>query len=125
MVAAGQRGELIQTCIDNCLKCYRVCAQASAHCLITAGERAQASHIRLLHDCCEMCRTSADFMLRESDLHALTCAACAEVCEQCARSCRWTLDDPQMARCADTCERCAASCREMSGGMTTTREWPP
>lgn len=122
MVARGQQADvMMQRCIDNCLTCYRVCAQTSAHCLIRGGKHAEAAHLRLLYDCSEMCRTSADFMLRGSDLHALTCGACAVVCERCAASCRSMSDDEQMVRCAEVCEPCAQSCRAMAGGAPRGR----
>lgn len=116
MVASGQQADVMQRCIDNCLTCYRVCAQTSAHCLIRGGKHAEPAHLRLLYDCSEICRTSADFMLRGSDLHELTCGACAAVCERCAPSCRSMMDDEQMIACAQVCEQCAQSCREMAGG---------
>jgi hypothetical protein len=117
MVAAQESGAM-RTCIDHCLTCYRVCAQAIAHCLIQGGNHSEATHVRVLSDCCEICRTSADFMLRGSDLHATTCGACAIVCEQCARSCRSMADDPQLVRCAELCEQCERSCREMAGSSS-------
>lgn len=117
MVAAPQNSQDMRACIDNCLACYRVCAQTTAHCLIQGGAHSEAAHVRLLHDCSEICRTSADFMLRGSAMHAATCAACAVVCQECARSCRSMADDAQAVICAEACERCARSCREMSGGL--------
>src|SRR3546814_6505076 len=57
-------------------------------------------------------------MARGSDLHARTCATCAEVCERCAESCEQMGDDEQMRRCAEACRTCAQSCREMAGVTT-------
>ena len=76
---------------------------------------AEPNHIRLMMDCAEICQTSANFMLRGSDLHHLTCAACAEICDRCAADCDRMSDDPRMAACAEECRRCAESCRQMSG----------
>lgn len=117
MVASGQT-DAMQACIENCLNCYSICAQMSAHCLIKGGRHAEASHLRLLHDCSEICRTSADFMLRGSELHAVTCGGCAVICDRCAKSCRSMADDEQMVRCAQTCDRCARSCSEMAQGTS-------
>ena len=75
---------------------------------------AAAAHIELLRDCAEICRTSADFLLRASKNHSITCGACAVVCEACADDCAAFNDDDDMRRCADTCRRCAASCRSMA-----------
>ena len=78
---------------------------------------AEPAHIRLLSDCAEICQTSANFMLRGSELHSRTCGVCAEVCERCATECDRMGDDAQMKVCADMCRRCAESCRQMSTAM--------
>jgi hypothetical protein len=81
------------------------------------GKHAAADHIRTLMDCAQICETSADFMVRGSDLHAHTCAACAAVCEACAVSCE-RLGGAEMKRCAEECRRCADSCRAMSQALS-------
>lgn len=53
-------------------------------------------------------------MLRGSDLHATTCATCAEVCEWCAGDCERLADDERMRACAEACHACARTCREMA-----------
>jgi hypothetical protein len=86
-----------------------------AYCLQMGGKHAEASHIRLLMDCAEICATSANYMLRGSDLHTRTCAVCAKACELWAADCeRVDSSDGQMQRCADMCRRCAESCRRMA-----------
>lgn len=105
----------MKRCIENCHECHDVCVQTLHHCLEKGGRHAEASHIRLLLDCAQICHTSEDFMLRGSDLHMLTCGVCAEVCARCADSCRRMADDEVMKRCADVCLRCADSCAEMAG----------
>jgi hypothetical protein len=66
-------------------------------------------------DCAQICRTSADFMIRGSDLHPLTCGVCAEVCQRCADDCEQMPGaDATMKRCAQVCRDCAESCRQMS-----------
>jgi len=105
----------MQQCIQECLQCHRVCTETLTHCLQKGGRHASPDHIRTLLDCAEMCQTSAHFMLRNSNLHPLTCGVCAETCEACATSCDAIADDDMMRRCADVCRRCAESCRQMSG----------
>lgn len=104
----------MQQCIQDCLNCHSICVATVAHCLQMGGPHAEAQHIRLLLDCAEICQTSANFMLRGSDLHGRTCGACAEVCARCAEDCARFGDDPQMQACADMCRRCAESCRRMA-----------
>jgi hypothetical protein len=106
----------MQECIDNCTGCHATCLETVTHRLKKGGRHAEADHIRLLLDCAQICATSADFMLRGSDLHTATCRACAEVCARCAEDCERLADDDIMRRCAEECRACAESCRRMSGG---------
>ena len=70
--------------------------------------------VGVLLDCAELCQVSADFMLRGSPFHTVTCAACAELCRACEEACRAVGDDEQMAHCADVCAACAESCTRMA-----------
>ena len=110
--------ERMQECIDNCSNCHAACLETVIYCLQKGGHHAEKSHVRLLLDCAEICQTSANFMLRNSPLHAITCAACAETCERCAVECEKFKGDMQMEACARMCRTCAASCREMAATGT-------
>jgi hypothetical protein len=105
----------LERCIESCQECHEVCLRTLSYCIEKGGRHAAAAHLRLMLDCVEICRTSADFMLRGSELHTATCRACAEVCERCADDCERMRDDETMRRCAETCRRCAQSCAEMAG----------
>jgi hypothetical protein len=116
MTMHHQRAHLnddMRGCIENCLDCHSICLETITYCLGQGGTHAEAAHIRLLLDCAEICQTSANFMLRSSDLHGRTCDVCAEVCERCAQDCEQFGDDVTMRACADMCRRCAESCRQM------------
>lgn len=104
----------MQQCIQNCQDCHDICLETVTYCLTKGGKHAEAAHILILLDCAEICQTSANFMVRGSDLHPLTCGVCAEVCERCAKDCERFGDDTTMRECADMCHRCADSCREMA-----------
>jgi hypothetical protein len=108
----------MQQCTQNCLDCHAICLETAKHCLKMGGKHAAPDHITLLLDCAQICATSADFMLRGSDLHARTCGVCAEICERCAQDCERIADgDAQMLACAQMCRRCADSCRRMAQMM--------
>ena len=104
----------IDACIEHCTRCHAICVETIAHCLAVGGRHAAPAHIRLLEDCAQICATSADFMLRGSDLHSHTCGACAEICARCAEECERMADDDMMRECAEACRACAESCRRMS-----------
>lgn len=109
----SQKGKNLQKCIDECVSCHRICLETVQYCLKQGGKHAEASHITLLLDCAEICQTSANFMLRGSELHVRTCAVCAEVCRRCVESCE-QLEGDQMQRCAEACRSCAESCEQMA-----------
>ncbi len=105
----------MRECIDTCSDCHNVCLETVIHCLGIGGEHATPNHVGLLLDCAQICATSADFMLRGSDLHARTCGVCAEACARCADECeRMAGGDETMLRCAEQCRRCAESCQAMA-----------
>jgi len=111
---------VVRQCIDECVRCNEVCLSTIPYCLEQGGHHAEEAHIVLLQDCATICRTAADFMLRGSDLHALTCGACSEICARCAEDCERMADDPMMKQCAEVCRRCSESCARMAGQMTGT-----
>lgn len=106
--------EQMQSCIQECLDCHRACLETVTHCLEKGGRHAEPDHIRLLMDCAEICQTSANFMLRGSDLHPMTCEVCAEVCAECADDCERFDGDAQMQNCAAACRSCSEMCQTMA-----------
>lgn len=111
---AQHKNPAMEQCIRNCDDCHHVCLETISYCLQQGGKHAEAKHIQLLLDCTQICHTSADYMLRSSTMHNRTCAVCAEVCTECARSCEQMGDDAQMKACADMCCRCSDFCRQMA-----------
>ena len=109
-----ERDQDLQSCIEECTLCHAICTETIKHCLEKSGRHSEAKHIRLLEDCAEICQTSANFMLRGSDLHLQTCSLSADVCDRCARSCEQIdAQDSIMKQCAGVCRSCGESCREM------------
>lgn len=102
----------LQTCIEECLRCYQTCLDtAMGHCLEQGGRHVAPEHFRLMMSCAEICRSSAHIMLTGSNQHQKSCAACAEICTACAEDCA-KLDG--MKDCVTACLRCAESCRKMA-----------
>lgn len=104
----------MRECIENCMDCSEICEQLIQHCLGKGGIHAEARHIRILQDCVDICAVTAKFMIRESNLHHLTCQLCAEACLSCAQDCDRYSDDDIMKACVQMCRMCAESCEQMS-----------
>ncbi len=101
-------------CIEECLNCHVVCTMTVQHCLASGGDLAEVNLTGILLDCAELCQVSANFMLRGSPYHPLTCGACAELCRSCEEACRAAShDDEQLDHCAEVCATCAELCESM------------
>jgi hypothetical protein len=111
---ATNRDPTYDECIDHCTQCHAICIETMRHCLEMGGAHADPEHQALMATCADICRTSADAMLRGTGAHVHVCRACAAICELCAASCESMGDDPAMQRCAQACRRCAASCARMA-----------
>ena len=49
----------IEQCIENCVRCHRICLETAARHF--GGEaRIEGAHLRLLLDCAEICRRCAE-----------------------------------------------------------------
>ena len=105
----------MEQCIINCMECYRVCEETLMYSVQKGGQFAEPMNLSLLADCARVCALSADFMIRQSERHILTCGICASICEACAKVCEQMANEPMMHRCAEVCNHCADSCRDMSG----------
>jgi hypothetical protein len=102
----------MQSCIDQCLTCYKMClGTAMTHCLEMGGKHVEPAHFRLMMACAEICRTSAHFMLLNTPHHKHTCRECSEICEECAKDCERI---GEMGDCVQACRSCADSCRRMA-----------
>jgi hypothetical protein len=112
-------GDEMQQCVEACLNCHAACTMAAQHCLAQGGELADIDMIGVLLDCAEMCQTSANFLLRGSPYHVVTCAACAEICRVCEEACRGVSDDEQLRDCAETCAGCADHCEHMANAQAS------
>lgn len=114
--ARGRRGPAknaaMAACIDACTACHRACTETVRAFLDKDSGHMASEHVTVLLDCAQLCATSADFMLRGSHAHAVTCRACAEVCRACATSCRG-VGGAQLEACAAACDACADSCEAM------------
>lgn len=114
MSAIINKDQDVTKCAEECLYCFKVCTETLyQYCLQEGDQHTEAKHIKLMEDCLNICRTSAEFMLRGSANHKLICRACAEICQQCAEDCA-RFDDQPMKACAEACMRCAEMCRQMS-----------
>lgn len=104
----------MDACIEACLQAHVVCTMTAQYCLIQGGAHAAVERVGTLLDCAQLCQVSADFQVRGSPYHAITCGACAAVCRACEEACRALPDDEELAHCAEVCATCAEHCERMA-----------
>lgn len=109
----NNKSKAIKECIDLCSNTYKLCVSAVTYCIKKGGKYADPKHIQLLQDCARICGISANFMIRGSEYHSLTCAACAKISSVCADSCENFKKDDTMKACAKACRKSAESCEVM------------
>ena len=98
-----------------CQDCGWCCLQTITHCLALGGEHAEPHHQAVLHDCADICETTARFIARQSPHAVHLCRECAEICSDCARDCDAIAHgDTVMQHCAQTCRLCAETCLALS-----------
>ncbi|MBU6234650.1 MAG: four-helix bundle copper-binding protein [Alphaproteobacteria bacterium] len=113
----------VHDCIELCWKARTECQKALyTHCVFLGGKHTAPEHVKVLTDCMEICQTAADFMTRQSSLHAEACAAAVAICEACADSCE-ELGTDHMLVCADACRKCAKACDEICSIELSMQEY--
>jgi hypothetical protein len=108
----------MDSCLQECRKCFKICEQTLAYCQTKGGKHADKAHLKTLKDCIAACKLSADFLSRGSQNHAKSCEFCAEICRACATSCDSFSNDKKMKDCAAACRQCAESCEAMVKQMS-------
>lgn len=104
----------MEACEAQCKNCQKVCQETLAYCKDKGGKYAEAKHLNTLKDCILACKTSADFLSRNSANHMKSCGFCAAICKTCADSCATFADDKKLKECVAECRKCAESCDKMA-----------
>lgn len=102
-----------QTCMELCRQAHDACVRATAlH--VKAWDPASpllVDQVRLLADCAQICRTTADYVARSSPYYFYFCFLCSAVCEACAESCELSELGNE---CVQLCRSCAVACRKIA-----------
>lgn len=106
--------QLTVACVDSAEICRRLCQQALPYSLRMGGEYLRCSHLSLLLDTAEICRTLEDFVRRRSEFSLSVCRTAGQICDSFAESCSHMHDDLLMQECATAARDCAAACRNLT-----------
>lgn len=112
--------QFTQEAIRSTQDCEALCAQVIQHCLEVGGAHADASHLRLLQDCVDICEATRKIFQRRSPHFSELSFACASICEAAAAACERFIGDAQMKACANQCRLSAIACRQLVSASTST-----
>jgi len=101
----------MKACIEACQACHEACMETTAK--LRMQGPGDEGRIGALLDCAELCRLTASFVARDSPLHAMACALCADACQRAARDCE-RVEDENVRRVAEACRRTADRCRRIA-----------
>jgi len=116
-VKDSHHSDMMMSCAKACSDCQRACDMCSAHCvaMLTEGKTQHAKTMQMCNDCAALCAVSAQIVARHGPLLQVTCTACADACNQCAKACDAHKEDEHMKHCAEQCRLCEKACRTMIG----------
>lgn len=100
----------MQLSADHCLECFRACSEAMAHTIDLRRQHWEHEHYRILLDCIDVCKTTAGFLIRQSDYYKDICSVCALICKETTKCCQEFGNDPFMLKAGDIASKCAKSC---------------
>lgn len=102
-------------CIHHCLNTYRTCLETLHYCFSNHSVHATAPLISTLQLCADASNLSAKAMIADSEFHQQSCELCFEVCQKCAEELELFAGDSTLLKAAEICRQCARSCRGMAG----------
>jgi len=105
-------------CIGSCVICATTCTACADACLAEEMEHDLTECIRTNLDCADVCRTTGQALVRQTqpDFTLLyhQADACRFACNACAKICEQHADMHEHCRiCAEACRQCEAACDKL------------
>jgi hypothetical protein len=113
LMTADELSAEVARCIEQCVACHRMClATFMRQVLEESREHADPDQLRMLLACAHLCRATADLMLILVAPPESVCAACAQLCRECAATYREQQAEEELVA---TCLLCAQRCSRLAG----------
>jgi len=105
-------------CIGSCVICATTCTACADACLAEEMEHDLTECIRTNLDCSDVCRTTGQALMRQTQpdwsLLAHQTDACRIACNACALICEQHAEMHEHCRiCAEACRQCEAACAKL------------
>src|SRR3569832_1275412 len=117
----------LSRCIEACFDCAQACTACADACLGEEAVKQLTQCIRLNLDCADVCRTTGTLASRRTGSNEVLLKsmldACAQACRLCAQDCGWYASYHEHCKvCAEVCQQCERSCMVASGTIAPTRQ---
>jgi hypothetical protein len=100
--------------MKDCMEAHVSCVELEARAREMDDLRVDGALLRVIRECAEMCRLTAEAALHDSDSRPAFAKACVEASRRCAEDCARFLGNVEMQRCADVCARAVLACQKLA-----------
>lgn len=105
---------VIRQSMKDCMEAHISCVELERRAREMDDLRVDASFLRTVRECAEMCRLTAEAALHDSDSRSALAKACVEVSRRCAEDCARFQGNVEMQRCADVCARAVLASQRLA-----------
>jgi hypothetical protein len=100
--------------MKDCMEAHISCVELEARAREMDDLRVDSTLLRVIRECAEMCRLTAEAALHDSDSRPALAKACVEVSRRCAEDCARFRGNVEMQRTADVCARAVLACQRLA-----------
>ncbi len=100
--------------VEICMEAHRSCVELEARARLMDDLRVDRALLRVIRECAEICRLTAESALHDSESRPALAMACVEVSRRCAEDCARIQGNAAMQSCADYCARAVLACQRLS-----------
>lgn len=100
--------------MKDCMEAHISCVELEARAKQMDDLRVDDSLLRVIRECADMCRLTAEAALHDSDSRPALAKACVEVARRCAEDCARIMGNVEMQKNADACARAVLASQRLA-----------
>jgi len=100
--------------MKDCMEAHISCVELESRARKMDDQRVDDALLRVIRECADMCRLTADAALHDSESRTALAKACIDVTRRCAEDCARFMGNVEMQRCADVCARAVLACQRLA-----------
>lgn len=110
----GRTTYALKESVKDCMEAHISCVELETRARTMDDLRVDDALLRVIRECADMCRLTADAALYDSESRGALAKACVDVARRCAEDCARFRGNVEMQRCADVCARAVLACQRLA-----------